>query len=65
MQLPTCPYNVRRIQLRWQGKLTGQRHFGAQYKHEAQASECLMSTPTRSRFVLIFSAIHAKVALSD
>jgi hypothetical protein len=45
--------------------LVGQRHFGRHYKHEAQASECFTSRHTRSRFVLVFWAIHSKVAPSN
>jgi hypothetical protein len=41
------------------------RRFGRHYKHEAQANECFTSRHTRSRFVLVFSAIHAKMALSS
>jgi hypothetical protein len=45
--------------------LIGQRHFRCTYKHEAQASEYVTPKHTCSRCVLVFSQIHAKVALSN
>ena len=45
--------------------LAGQRHFQVPYKHEAQASEQLAAKLTRLRFVLVFSCIRTKVALSN
>jgi hypothetical protein len=43
----------------------GQRHFRCPYKHEAQASVFERNVLTRLRFVLVFSQVHTKVALSS